>query len=282
MTTQNDFNNKINVFNNNINEFRSVLNAYTEATQNNIIALQDKYLTQITSRDATDFSTITGVRITGASNLVDTSTTNVTSASSCADKCIANPNCVGALYTDATPKTCQLYSAIPKTSLYTYDASSSFISYEHYMTNDYKGLPGALGTVNANVMNALEGRLQTLLTLMNEQIPGIGTSSDVWDTSITRFNTAKDKYKEFENAKNIYEDANSQLQNSGLDVIRTKTKYILFIAALLILLAIYVRDFNFSITVFIILFIMISVYGSIFLGAFLLVLIVLYLVYYAY
>jgi hypothetical protein len=271
-------------FNNNINAFNIALNAYAEATKNNIIALQDKYIETITSRNLVDdLSTITGVKITGATNLPNSLTTNVNvTSASCQETCKNNSSCVGALYTNSTQNSCQLYSSIPPNSVYSYDASSSFISYNHYMPSHFKDAKGSLATVNARIMNALEERLTTLLQDMARQISGSGFSTAAWDTAIINLNTAKTKHLEFENAKKINEDANSQLQNSGLDVIRTKTKYILFIAALLILLAIYVRDFNFSITVFIILFIMISVYGSIFLGAFLLVLIVLYLVYYAY
>lgn len=270
-------------FNNNINEVSTVLNAYAEASKNNIIALQEKYIETIAARAVNDdFSTITGVKIAGATNLSDSSTTNVTSASSCETLCKNNTSCVGALYTDATPKSCQLYSSIPLSSTYSYDASSSFISYNSYMTPEIKAIDGSLGTVNANVMNALEERLKTLFDAMSVQINAMGDLNTEWDDATAALDAAKQTHIDFKNEKKINEDVQSQLRNSGLDVIRTKIKYILFIAALLILLAIYIRDFNFSIFVFIILFLMISVYGSIFLGAFLLVLTVLYLVYYAY
>lgn len=271
-------------FNNNINEVSRVLNAYKEATKNNIVALQEKYIVPIAARTVNDvFSTITGVKITGATNLSNSSTTNVTSASSCETLCKNNTSCVGALYTDTTPKSCQLYSSIPATQgSYSYDASSSFISYNNYMTPAMKAMNGSLGTVNANVMNALEERLKLLFNAMSGQITSMGDKHAEWDAATAALDAAKQTHIDFKNEKKINEEVQSQLRNSGLDVIRTKTKYILFIAALLILLAIYFRDFNFSIFVFIILFLMISVYGSIFLGAFLLVLIVLYLVYYAY
>jgi hypothetical protein len=275
-----------NQLNSSINEFHTVLNAYTEATKNNIFALQDKYLTPITTRKPSDFSTITGVKINGATTLGGPVTTNVTSASSCAEMCKDNQGCVGALYTE-TPKSCQLYSSIPSSSQvsYSYDPSSSFISYNNTKP-DFKAILGPFGTVNANVMNTLDQRLNTLLTTMSATMSGqtgqYNEANKAWVNATKALDTAEDNYIKFENAKKINKEVNSQLRNSGLDVIRTKTKYILFIAVLLILLAIYVRDFNFSIFICIILFLMISVYGSIFLGAFLLVLIVLYLVYYAY
>jgi hypothetical protein len=277
---------------NKINEANIVLNAYREATQNNIIALQEKYIVPIAVRTVNDdFSTITGVKITGATNLPNslTSGINVTAAS-CENSCKSDINCVGALYTN---ETCQLYSSIPVTKAsYSYDASYSFISYNSYMTAGIKAIDhspttntlaaNSLRTVNANVMNALEDRLKFLHGAISADIRTIGDTNTAWDNANTDLDAAKQMQINFKNEEKKNEDVQSQLRNSGLDVTRTKTKYILFIAALLILLTIYIRDFNFSIVVFIILFLMISVYGSIFLGAFLLVLIVLYLVYYAY
>ena len=267
-------------FNNNIDRFHIVLNAYTEATQNNIIALQDKYLTPIATHGQSDFSTITGVKIAGATNLANgLITDNDMTASSCKNICADNAGCNGALYTKS-PKSCQLYSSIPLTSAYTYDNGSAFISYEHYMTPEYRGVKGATGTVNAKIMDALETELKIISNVLPEQMSS-NYQTD-WNNAITKLGSAKTYNVDFENEKKINQDIKAQLHNSSLNVIQTKSKYILFIALLLILLAVYIRDFNFSITVFIILFLMISVYGSIFLGAFLLVLIVLYLVYYAY
>lgn len=268
----------VNQLNSIINEFRTVLNAYTEATKNDIIALQDKYLPPVASRKLSDFSIITGVKINGATNLGGAVTSNVTYASSCAEMCKNENSCVGALYTD-TPKSCQLYSSIPSSITSSYDPSSSFISYNRMAV---AGVTGAFLTVNANVMNTLDERLKTLSTTMSGQMGQYSDANTAWNTATLELDAAEKKYIEFENSKIINKDVNSKLHNSRLDVIRTKTKYILFIAALLILLGIYVRDYNFSIFISIILFLMISVYGSTFLGAFLLVLMVLYLVYYAY
>ena len=277
-------------FNTYITVFHNVLNAYAEATKNNIITLQDKYAKPpttmpITTHDPTDFSVITGIKIIGANPLTNglTSNNNMT-VSLCADKCIANVGCVGALYTDGTDSnTCQLYSEMPLSNVnYLYDASSSFILNNHYLPTGSNGITGATGTINSIVMNALDVKLTIVNNDLKRTIPKIDTLQTNWNKSKDNLNVAKTAIANAAEDKKNNQDVKSQLYNSGLDVIKTKTKYILFIAVLLIVLAIYVRDFNFSIFIYIILFLMISVYGSIFLGAFLLLVIVLYLVYYAY
>jgi hypothetical protein len=267
------------------NTFHNVLNAYTEATKNNIITLQDKYsITPITSRNLSDFSKITGVSISGATALGDKMTDQDMTVSSCASRCMDNTGCVGALYTEGTnSNTCQLYSSIPLSNAtsYSYNDKSTFISYNHYLQSGYRDVSDITGIVNGNVMNTLDNELRTLYSNLNTKMGVIGSSQTQWNAATTGLQTTKDKIATAENKKKLNQDVNSQLSNSRLNVIKTKTMYILFIALLLITLAIYVRDFNFSIFISIILFLMISVYGSIFLGAFLLLVIVLYLVYYA-
>ncbi len=168
-------------FNNDINAFNIVLNAYAEASKNNIIALQNKYIKPINSRNLDDdLSIITGVKITGATNLPNslTSDINVTTAS-CETLCKNNTSCVGALYTSSSRPSCQLYQSIPMSSsvVYSYDASSSFISYNNYMPDDFKGATGSLATVNARIMNALEERLKSLQRTMDNKIGTIGLST---------------------------------------------------------------------------------------------------------
>jgi hypothetical protein len=263
-------------------KFNNLLNAYSEAIKNNIISLRDYYTTVSTQRTINDFSILTGIKFVGGTTLGQAITNNMNTVNDCATACFQDTGCAGALYTDVSQtKTCQKYSSLPATG-YLADASNDTIIYTHYGSTRAPGVvAGPTNTINYNIKNNLETELNTLTTSIGNNIRTVSTDN-AWATAMTNLDSATERHTEFENAKKINKDAKSQLQNSGLDVIRTKTKYILFIAALLILLAIYVRDFNFSITVFIILFLMISVYGSIFLGAFLLVLIVLYLVYYAY
>lgn len=266
-------------------KFNNLLNAYSEAIKNNIISLQDFYSPPTsTQRTINDFSILTGIKFVGGKTLGSAVTNATNTVNDCAAACFNDAGCAGALYTDdllTKTKTCQKYESLPATG-YIYDEPSNTIIYTRHGSTVAPGV-GAdpKNTINYNIKNKLETELNTLRASIGENIKTVSTDND-WVTAMTNLDAATLKHTEFENAKKINKDANSQLQNSGLDVIRTKTKYILFIAALLILLVIYVRDFNFSIAVFIILFLMISVYGSIFLGAFLLVVIVLYLVYYAY
>ena len=222
-------------FNTYITEFHNVLNAYTEATKNHIITLQDKYADPPTTitRNPTDFSVITGIKIIGANSLTDglTSDNNMT-VSSCAGSCIANAGCVGALYTDGTgSKTCQLYSSIPLSSTYTYDASSSFILNNHYLPTGSNEITGAIGTINSKVMNALDAKLTTLNNILSNKMPPFDTLQTNWNTSKDNLNVAKTAIENAAEEKKLNQDVKSQLYNSGLDIIKTKTRYILFIAA---------------------------------------------------
>lgn len=264
--------------------FTRLMYAYEEAVKNNIISLQDFYSpTTSTQRGINDFSILTGIKVIGGTPLGQATANNddTNTVNNCATDCLNTPTCVGALYTNGLQtKTCQKYTSLPATG-YVSDASSSTIIYNRYGSTLASDRTTSRDTINYNIKTKLEDQLKTLGQSIGDKIKN-NPRNNSWSEAIAKLDVAKVKYLEFENAKKINQQANSQLQNSGLNVIKAKTIYILFIAALLILSAIYVRDFNFSITIFIILFIMISVYGSIFLGAFLLVVIVLYLVYYAY
>jgi hypothetical protein len=265
-------------------KFSRLISAYEEAVKNNIISIETQ--PPSSNRALSDFSTLIGIKFTGGTTLGNPiAATNTVSA--CLQACHANNACNGALYEEnLLVKKCQLYSELPKTGTsYVYDTSSNTIIYNSYGSIIppvvLPAKPSFKDTLNYKIKIQLEDQLTALGLQTNANIVKM-TPDNRWSVAIDGLDDAHAEYLNFQNEKKINEDIKSKLRNSGLDVIKTKTKYILFIVLLLILSAIYVRDFNFSITVFIILFLMISVYGSIFLGAFLLVLIVLYLVYYAY
>lgn len=256
-----------------INEFNIVLNAYTEAIKNNIINLQDKYLSPNVTRNASDFSTISGITFADGTPLNDPIAAANNNA--CVNACSANSSCVGAAYKN---ESCQMYSVLPQTNNnYSYDASSSLILYNRSSSDTVD----RTNAINSNVTAALQTRLNSLLDTLTRDLSGNNMNAE-WNAAISNLNTANVALINDEEQKKNNQELDTQLYNSGLNIIQTKTKYILFIVALLILSAIYVRDFKFSIFIFIVLFLTISVYGSIFLGAFLLLVIVLYLVYYAY
>jgi hypothetical protein len=250
----------------NINDATFALNAYSEAVKNKIINLQHTHIAPITGRNVTDLYTIPGISFIGGNKLGNSSA--AVDNAMCVNTCFANSSCVGASYKNDQ---CQMYQALPDVG-YSYDATSSLILYNRSFNNQ--------------IITALQSKLDALFGTKNVdgalKTSFVSQSSSGWDDAIDNLNDAKQTIADAEENKKMNKDVNLQLYNSGLHVIQTKTKYILFIVVFLLLLAFYVRDFNFSIFICIILFLIISVYGSIFLGAFLLVVIVLYLVYYAY
>ena len=274
-------------------KFTRLISAYEEAVQNNIISIETQ--PPLSNRTLDDFTKLLGIKFTGGTTLGTAITANddTNTVDTCLQACIANNGCNGALYEEklqwtlqgtlqgtSLKKKCQLYSVLPQTGdNYQYDASSNTIIYDNYGSNIAPAKPSFKDTLNYKIKTQLEDQLNALGEVINGTII---TIPDSLSLAITNLGDANKVHAEFEDAKKNNQDIKAQLHNSGLDVIKAKAIYILFIAVLLILLAIYIRDFNFSIIIFIILFLMISVYGSIFLGAFLLVLIVLYLVYYAY
>ncbi len=265
---------------NKINDANFALNAYTETVKNIIINLKDQYLAPTVTRNITDFSTISGVTFSGGTALGNPS--SGIDKEMCSNKCFANSSCVGASYQNGS---CQLYSVLPETAArYDYNANHSVILYNRSSTAN----AATNKQITDNITTTLETKLDALLGKKNV-VGELKTSfdsepypSDDWKKAMRELNDATQTLADAEDNKKMNKDVQSQLYNSGLQVIQSKTKYILFIVVFLLLLAFYVRDFNFSIFISIILFLIISVYGSIFLGAFLIVVIVLYLVYYAY
>lgn len=270
------------------NKLEMALNAYTEASQNNIITLKDAYTPTIITRNQSDFSILTGVKFTGGGQLTnngviinDDNTVDI-----CANTCFAKSSCVGALYTDYN-KTCAMYSTLPNaSSSYSFDPSSNLIIYNHYgglmppVTKDK-----VINTTNYKIQDYLKNQLVILNAAIHGGTPthgsiytiGGGTS---WTDAITKLDDATASLERAEDEQRISRDIKAKLHNSGLNVTQSKTMYILFIVALLILLALYIRNVTFTIAIFIALILIISVHGSIFLGVFILLIIALYGFYY--
>lgn len=263
------------------NKLEMALNAYAEAAQNNIISLKDAYTPTPITRNQNDFSILTGVTFTGGTQITNGVITNDNNTVDiCANTCFAKTGCVGALYTDYN-KTCAMYSNIPNaSSSYSFDPSSNLIMYNHSGgSSPPVTMANVTNATNYNIQNYLKNQLVFLNAAIHGGIYTIGGDTS-WSDAITKLDNASATLERAEYEKQHNKDIKAKLHNSGLNVTQSKTMYILFIVALLILLAAYIRNSTFTMAIFITLILIISVYGSIFLGAFILLIIALYGFYY--